>query len=47
MARLWRSEIFVWQEFRIKWVVIAEILALEPLGIDFVFLGEFVFQRAC
>ena len=42
MAGFRRGEVFVWQEFWVKRIVIAEILALKSLGIDLVFLSEFV-----
>ena len=42
MARLRSGQVFVRENLRIEWIVIAEVLALEPLAIDFVFLGELV-----
>src|ERR1700724_1119792 len=45
MARLWRGQVFVRQNLRIKWIVIAEVFSLKALAIDFVFLREFVALR--
>jgi hypothetical protein len=47
MAGFRRGEVFVWQEFWVKRIFIAEILALKSLGIDLVFLSEFVSGRGC
>jgi hypothetical protein len=45
VAHVGRGQVFVGQQLRIERVVIAEILALKPLTIELVFLGELVALR--
>ena len=45
VAWFWIGQVFIGQHFRIERFVVAEILFLEALRIDFIFLGEFVALR--
>ena len=42
MAQLWRGEILVWQNLRIKRGIVSEIFALKTLAVHFVLLRELI-----